>query len=207
MRRLPFFAAAIFGLVLAGTAFAATTPHLNTSELSSAQCTPAGSGAKLVVDVTFILDNYADSGYADEWAIDTVHRHLRIWRHSDGTFCAQIADDGSTFVTRAGPSPTGDGAVQSGVTGTFNGGYITSDIVGKFAPRVPQGAKGNLGTFDAKCNATFTCSGTYPTWLSYFKNPKANAFSKWGWIYDAGKNGVWVDSDSVSVFRGGNINS
>ena len=123
MRRLPFLAAAILGLVLAGAAFAATAPpHLNLRELSSAQCTPVGSGAEIVVDVTFILDDYADSGYADEWAIDTVHRHLRIWRHFDGTYCAQIADDGSTFVTRAGPSPTGDGFVQSGVTGTFFGG-------------------------------------------------------------------------------------
>jgi hypothetical protein len=204
MRRLPPLAAAILGLILAGTAFAAT-PRLNVGELSASQCTPAGSGAKIVVDVTFILDNYADSGYADEWAIDTVHRHLRIWKHSDGTFCAQIADDGSTFVTRAGPSPTGDGAVQAGVTGTFNGGYITSDIVGKFTPGFPK--SGNLGSFDAKCDPTFTCSGHFPTWLSYFEKPTADAFSKWGWIYDAGKNGVWVDADSVSVIHGGNINS
>jgi hypothetical protein len=205
MRRLVPFAASILGLVLAGAAVAETTPRLDTRELSAEQCTPAGSGARLVVDVTFVLDNYADSGYADEWAIDTVHRHLRIWRHSDKTFCAQITDDGSTFVTRAGPSPTGSGSVQAGVTGTFSGGYITSDIVGRFAASFPK--KGNLGSFDAKCDPTFTCSGHYPTWLSYFEKPTADAFSKWGWIYDAGKYGVWVDSDDVSVIRGGNINS
>jgi hypothetical protein len=205
MRRLVLLVASTLGLAAAGAALAATTPRLDTQELSADQCTPAGSGARLVVDVTFVLQNYADSGYADEWAIDTVHRHLRIWRHSDKTYCAQIADGGSTFVTRAGPSPTGSGSVQSGVAGTFDGGYITSDIVGKFAPSFPK--KGNLGSFDAKCDPTFACSGRYPTWLSYFKHPTADTFSKWGWIYDAGKYGVWVDSDNVSVFHGGNINS
>lgn len=194
-------AAPILGLAAASAS--AATPQLDTSALSADQCTQRGTNAKLVVDVSFVLDNYADSGYAGEWAVDTVNRHLKIWHHADGTYCAQIRDNGSKFVTLAGPSPTGDGSVDAGITGTFDGGYITTDIVGKLAPTYPE--HGKLGTFDAKCDATFTCSGAYPTWLSYFKNPTANAFAEWGWLYDAGKYGTWLDQDNTFVLHDGDI--
>src|SRR5215471_1465757 len=96
--------ASVLTLVLAAAAAASLAPRvpLNEANISAAQCTPPGSGANVVVDVTFRLKNWADAGYAAQWAIDDVKRHLTIWRHSDGTYCAVIDDDGSTFITRAG---------------------------------------------------------------------------------------------------------
>ena len=210
MKRAALIVGPLTGLLLAATATSAGASSaagpratLDTKAIGAQRCTPAGSGAKQVVDVTFGLKDYADSGYVGEWAVDTVKRHLRIWRHADGSYCAQIQDDGSSFVTRSGPSPTGQSYVGAGIKGTFDGGYVTTDIVGKFAPRYPT--HGDLGTFDAKCNGAFDCPGARPSWMSYFKSPAADGFASWGWMYDAGRFGTWLDQDNVSPPRGGDI--
>jgi hypothetical protein len=203
MRRIGVALASIAGLLAAGAASAVPTPALDREAISAAPCTPAGSGARQIVDVSFTLTNYADAGCAGMWALDTVNRHLRIWRHGDGSYCAQVSDDGSRFVTVPGPSPVGNGYVTGGITGTFDGGYITTQITGKFTPRYPT--HGKLGTFDAKCNRSFDCPGKRPSWLSYFTHPVANEFARWGWLYDAGPHGIWLDQVEVSPPDGGNI--
>ena len=197
--------ASILALALAAASAASITPRIpfNQANVSAVQCTPAGSGARVVVDVTFRLENWADAGYAAQWAIDDVKRRLMIWRHSDGTYCAVVDDDGSTFVTRAGPSPTGITHVPGGISGTFKGGYVTLDIVGKFTPGYPT--HGNLGTFDTRCDIDFVCPGKHPTWLSYFTHPVAQQYAHWGWLYDAGKYGQWLDQENVVPPFGGDI--
>jgi hypothetical protein len=190
-------------LVATGSAYAGARPkpELDRAALGPQVC--AGPGAKQVVDVSFVLTNYGDAGYAGLWALDTVNRHLRIWRHSDGTYCAQIADDGSKFTSLAGPAPVGGSYITGGITGTFDGGYVTTQIVGKFTPRYPT--HGNLGTFDAKCDLDFNCPGKRPSWLSYFTKPIANEFAFWGWLYDGGTHGTWLDQVNVSPPDGGSI--
>ena len=191
-------------LMLAVPAFSAAPRHLvlDTAAIGSAQCTGNGVHAKQLVDVTYTLTNYADSGYVGAWALDTVNRHLRIWKQQGNTYCAQIADENSKFVTLAGLGPIG-GSLPAGITGTFDGGYIIAAINGKFAPRFKT--SGNLGSFDAKCNAQLDCSGTYPEWTSYFTDVKGGGFAGWGWLYDAGTHGSWLDQDNVSPPHGGNI--
>ena len=205
MRRLAFLAGPIVGLLLAGAAFAAPPAPLSLADqhIGPEECTPPGSGAKIAVDVRFTIVNYGDSGYADEWALDTVKRHLRIWKHTDGTYCAHIDDAGSTFTTLGGPSPASTGFVQPGTTGTFMGGYVTTDIVGQFKPA--YAVTGNLGTFDARCDRHFNCPGARPSWLSYFKKPQANEFANWAWLYDAGAKGKWLDAQVVDPGRNGDI--
>ena len=202
MRRLLVLLAC---LVATGTASAGARPKptLDRTAIGPQACAPSGTNARQVVDVTFVLTNYGDAGYAGLWALDTVNRHLRIWRHSDGTYCAQVSDDGSRFVTVAGPAPVGASYVTGGITGTFDGGYVTTQIVGKFTPRYPT--HGHLGTFDAKCDRDFNCPGKRPSWLSYFTKPVANEFAWWGWLYDAGSHGTWLDQVNVSPPDGGNI--
>ena len=107
------------------------------------------------------------------------------------------------FTTLAGPAPVGGSYVDGGITGTFDGGYVTTQIVGKFTPRYPT--HGNLGTFDAKCDLDFNCPGKRPSWLSYFTKPVANEFAFWGWLYDAGAHGTWLDQANVSPPDGGSI--
>ena len=85
MRRLALLAVSIAGLALAASALAKdVNPVLDAAAISSAQCMTPGSGAKQVVDVSFQLTNYADSGYVGAWACDTVNRHLRIWKQAGG---------------------------------------------------------------------------------------------------------------------------
>jgi hypothetical protein len=190
-------------LLLTGTAAARPRATLDRAAISAQACMTPGSDAREVVDVSFVLSNYGDAGYAGLWALDTVNRHLRIWRHSDGTYCVQVSDDGSRFTTVAGPAPVGGSYVTGGITGTFDGGYITTQIHGKFTPRYPT--HGKLGTFDAKCDRDFNCPGKRPSWLSYFTKPVANEFASWGWLYDAGSHGTWLDQVNVSPPDGGNI--
>lgn len=205
MRRLVLVLVVLACLGATGVASAVARPRptLDRASLGPQACTPHGSNARQVVDVTFVLTNYGDAGYSGLWALDTVNRHLRIWRHQDGTYCAQIQDDGSRFTTLAGPAPVGGSYVDGGITGTFDGGYVTTQIVGKFTPRYPT--HGKLGTFDAKCDRDFNCPGKRPSWLSYFTKPVANEFAFWGWLYDAGAHGTWLDQADVSPPDGGSI--
>jgi hypothetical protein len=189
-------------LLLAVPAVAGHKLVLDTASISAAQCTANGVNARQLVDVSYTLTNYADSGYVGAWALDTVNRHLRIWKQQGGTYCAQIADDGSSFVTLQGLGPIG-GTLPAGIKGTFDGGYIIAAINGKFSPGYKT--SGNLGTFDAKCNAELDCSGTYPEWTSYFSGLKGGGFAGWGWLYDAGSHGSWLDQSNVSPPHGGNI--
>ena len=199
--------ASILALVPAAAAAASVSPRVpfDAASISPTQCEPARSGAQVVVDVTFKLRNWADAGYASQWAIDDVKRRLTIWRHSDGTYCAVVNDAGSTFVTRAGPSPAGITYISGGIAGTFEGGYVTMDIVGKFTPTYPT--HGNLGTFDTRCDINFICPGKHPTWLSYFQDPVAQQYAHWGWLYDAGTYGKWLDQENVVSPFGGDIRS
>src|SRR5580765_6265458 len=100
MRRLVLVG--VLAALVTGTASGRPRPTLDRAALSERAC--ASSGARELVDVSFVLTNYGDAGYAGLWALDTVNRHLRIWRHTDGTYCAQIQDDGSRFTTLAGPA-------------------------------------------------------------------------------------------------------
>ena len=130
MRRLSLFAVAILALASAGKGWSAVPKPrvpLDLASIGANQCT-ANTTAKQIVNVTFVLDNYADSGYIGAWAMDTVHRHLLIWRQPQNEYCAQIIDDGSSFVTLAGYGPTGESFVPAGIQGTFDGGYIVADV-------------------------------------------------------------------------------
>jgi hypothetical protein len=205
MRRLSLFAVPILILAFGcpGWAVAAQPQYkLDLAAIGSNQCT-ANTAATQIVDVTFTLDNYADSGYVGAWALDTVHRHLRIWRLSPGAFCAQIADGQSSFVTLAGYGPTGLSFLPAGIRGTFDGGYVIAGIAGRFSPQYKT--RGNLGTFDAQCDTEFNCKGAHPSWLSYFSHVTTGGFAGWGWLYDAGAHGVWLDQANVSPPYGGDI--
>lgn len=190
------------GLVSSATASAGPTPRLDRDDISAKQCMT--NGAKQVVNVHYTLLNSADSGFAgNAWANDTILRHLRIWKHNDGTHCVQVADIGA-FVTYAGASPSGTSTVPAGVRGIMNGGYITSDVVGVFAPTRP--VRGYLGTFDMQCDQSFNCPGVRPSWPDYFDpGVTANEFAQWGWIYWAPRHGTWLNQDDVPAAQSGDI--
>ena len=53
----------------------------------------------------YTLFNDNDSGFSgNNWANDTIDRHLTIYQLNDGTFCVNVDDHGK-FTTFAGTSP------------------------------------------------------------------------------------------------------
>lgn len=171
---------------------------LGKDAISDRACKPKDAHTKQLVDVHYTLLNDRDSGFAgNDWANDTIDRHLRIWDEGNSTYCAQIEDHGK-FTTFAGDSPSSFSTVSAGITGDLEGGYITSNIAGSFTT-ANYAAKGDLGTFDLS-------SDTPPSWKSYFApGYTADEFSAWGWIYKAGGNGTWLNAQDVPKESSGDI--
>lgn len=156
-----------------------------------------GTGTTLLVNVTYTLTNDADSGFAgNEWASDTIHRTLKVWRESDGSYCAVVGDTGS-FVTLAGVSPNKSGTVTAGITGRVQGGYVAT-FTGTQASTPAYATSGNLGTFDLQCDTSFNCPGARPSFTSYFDPAPSYTLTAWGWIYRTAENGTWVNQKSGS---------
>jgi hypothetical protein len=157
-------------------------------------------GAKVVVDVNYKEINDPDSGYGgNNWATDSMNRHLRIWSQTGGTYCVQQEDNGSSFTTVAGLSPSGYATVTAGIKGSIEGGYVTTSIVGTLSSTPAYATKGNLGTIDAG-------TLTVPLWQSYFSSITSSIpYSGWGWIYRAGPHGTWLDQNGVNPQSSGDI--
>lgn len=206
MKRISVLALGLIASLLVFSSVGVSSPglKLDKKDLGSKQCKT--DGGKQVVNVHYTILNNADSGFNSglAWANDTLDRQLRIWQQDGGTYCAQVSDHGK-FVTYAGQSPGATNSVlPAGIKGNIEGGYVTTDIVGTFAPSLP--VKGDLGTFDDGCNQSFVCTGSHPSWVNYFSPlVSANSFAQWGWIYKAGKNGTWLNQDDVAAANSGDI--
>lgn len=205
MKRLSVVSLVLALLFLLFVASAAAKPRLNWgSELNAAQCNP-GAG-NMVLNIVFQVTNDADSGFGGYWGIDSYMKHIQVWEQSDGTFCVQAKYNGS-FVTVAGNSPGNTGTVSAGVTGTMEGGYTAVISNATFNPGTKR-TKGNIGAKDYGCvitngstlqNGQDTCN-PYDWFTDYFTDGDFNYSGpfQWGWIYDAGNNGTWVNASSGS---------
>ena len=177
MKKLFLTVLATLGLTVAVpmTAFAFGGPQTNPS---------ACPDGKQVVNVTYTLTNDLDSAVGGQnWANDTLNRHLQIFQTGDGQYCAVLSDNGS-FVTLGTVDPaTGLQPLAAGINGVINGGYNTGNYASSFTG--DYATKGNLGTFDA--------NSAHPSILSY---TPAWPFSQpyWGWQYHTAKNGDWVNA-------------
>ena len=203
VKRIVVVVASVATLALAASAQAAPGLRLDRQSIGARQCI-AGHQSAEVVDVHYTLRNDADSGFGDNyWANDTIFRHLRIWSEPDGTYCVQVADIGA-FVTYAGTSPSGTSTVSADVRGFLSGGYVTTDVVGTFAPTLRT--RGYAGTFDLQCDSSGNCPGQRISWTSYFSSvTSSHAFAHWGWIYRAGRHGTWLNEDTVAAADSGDI--
>jgi len=142
-------------------------------------------GGKMIVNVTYTITNDPDSGVnGNDWATDTIKRHMQVFDLGDGTYCAAVNDTGS-FVTLAGDSPNGTGAVDAGISGRLNGGYVAMIPAATLDPSPAYATHGNLGSFD---------SSARPSFLSYFSGSPDWDFASWGWAYHTAKNGNWLNA-------------
>ena len=155
-----------------------------------------------VINVTLRLINDADSGFTRPvWAMDQIRRHITVWQVAPGSFCAIVQDEG-TFVTLAGLSPNDATiTIAAGIKGEIEGGYRAT-IAGTLKTGV--GTHGDLGTKDYACDASGNCPG-YFSWVSNFFDWTDFQQPWWGWRYDAGRHGVWINSVDFGPGTGGNI--
>jgi len=159
-------------------------------------CRPQG---RLAIDISLRIRNAFDVGVGGHfWAYDHLRPSIQLWEAAAGSFCAIVRDSGA-FVTAAGRSPAGGGMIRAGIRGTFAG---ASNATVRGALRADPGypPRGDLGTFDYRCDpATGMCPGLFNWLQTYFEPGVARSSNWWIWIYFAGRNGLWVNSS------GGNL--
>lgn len=193
MRRRAVVLAALLALAVAPIfAFQAQQLDFGT-QLNAAACNAAGG--KLVINIVQSVTGDIDSGTAGQWwAYDEYNRHIQVWQLSDDSFCALVKYTGS-FTTVGGASPGGSGTVAAGVTGTMEGGYRAT-FTGTLKPAPLWKTKGNVGLVDYACDASEgQASCSYVSWTGqYFDSVASFDQVWWGWIYQGGNNGSWVNS-------------
>ncbi|HXG51772.1 MAG TPA: hypothetical protein VNN77_10245 [candidate division Zixibacteria bacterium] len=186
--------AAFLGLlVLGGQVMAAPSIHLSWgSQVNPGQCD--GASGKLVINVTHQVTGDIDSGVGGNyWAYDDYNKHIQVWQTDTNTFCADVRYLGS-FVTVAGRSPQNTDTIAAGIEGTFEGGY-RAIIIGTLDPDPLYRTRGSIGKFDYGCDAvTGNCVNLFSWPDTYFASYSSFNLDWWGWVYQGGSNGTWVNS-------------
>jgi hypothetical protein len=187
-RRRSFVATAILSLVAASALAAGSTAP------AVADVKPTCVGAKeKVVDVTRTIRNVPDFGVDGHiWALDSFEDRLRIWRVGTDRYCVRRDLDGG-FETFAGPSPNLTGTVDEGVTGTFKGTVMFTNVA-EFQPQVP--VSGYIGEVDAGCSQDGSCTARVPSVVDlYF--PGGPITFRFFWreaVFDGGPNGTFIQN-------------
>ena len=186
----------IGGVISTAPALAAPGPHLDWGHQLRASETSCPSGDK-VLNVNYKIINSLDGGNGTNifggsaWAFIDYVLHVQVVELETGEFCATVKTQGS-FESIGGDGPSGDGDLEPGVIGTFQGGY-TDTFTGTFDPG--ERTRGSIGTFDHDCDpATGVCDGSGVfRWRELYFPGAVHTLEGWGWIYRAGNNGVWVN--------------
>ncbi|MFC2099589.1 hypothetical protein ACFLSF_02010 [Candidatus Bipolaricaulota bacterium] len=178
-------------LIVGGPVIAAPSdPHLNRgSEINAGQC----QEGTLVINVTYRIVSIDSAVGGFYWAYDYINRHVQVWQTDENAFCAVVQDTGA-FVTDGGLSPGGYGnTIAAGTRGTIQGGCRLA-IAGSLRSSPAYRTKGNIGTFDYNCDIGTGSCGAKFDWIAAYFDPGTAGYEWWGWIYRAGRNGTWVNS-------------
>lgn len=175
----------LFSFANASPANAAGATLTSSDIIASSSHCPRG---KLVINVTHKVVNDVDSGVAgNNWAVDNYNRHIQVWQVEPDMFCVVVSYEGS-FVTLAGRSPGDTDDIAAGITGTFQGGYVSTVFNGTLNPSPVYRTHGNIGTFD------YDYGNSNWSWTSAYFSSNSFNFASWGWTYHGGKNGTWINS-------------
>jgi hypothetical protein len=159
-----------------------------------------GCGAgKLVLSVSYHVLNDVDTGVSgNNWAFDSYHRVVRVWRKAPGRFCSTSTYDG-IFATIEGASPGGKSQVPAGIRGSFTGRSMTT-FRGTFAPAGAP-VRGYLGVKDFSCTSADRkgeCSGTWDWLRAYFNRISQFKYVSYSFAYRATDNGTGTWSDKLA---------
>ena len=151
---------------------------------------------KLVMSVSYHVVNDVDTGArGNNWAFDTYHRTVRVWRKAAGRFCSASTYEGE-FTTIEGTSPGGKTQLPAGIRGSFKGSSVTT-FHGTFAPNGAP-VRGFVGIKDFACTSADVkgeCSGTWDWLRAYFSSTSRFRYVRYAFAYQATENGkgTWTD--------------
>jgi hypothetical protein len=173
------------------------------NELAKSKCTNPTTG-NAIIDVSQKVQNDADSGEAGNyWAFDYYARHITVWKtNTANTYCAVVTYDGKFYAVpgQIGPGNTPLNALintptDEPINGRFTGGRRET-ITGTLLTTPLWSTHGNVGTFNYKCDITGTCPGVINWTDQYFSTGYTNPDDWWGWKYDGGSHGTWINAIS-----------
>lgn len=171
------------------------------NELAKSKCTNATG--KPIIKVSQKVQNDADSGVSNYWAFDYYTRHITVWKTTvENKFCGVVTYVGNfyTIPGQAGPGSTITGPfintpANEPVNGTFSGGRrltITGTLLG--SPLWPT--HGSVGTTNYQCNILGVCPGIIHWQDQYFNKGYTSPDDWWGWKYNGGSHGTWINAIS-----------
>lgn len=152
-----------------------------------------------IVSVTQHVTGDIDSGFNGGWAVDTYTRTIKLWEVEEGTYCAVVRYSG-TFDAIPGKTSPGEGPseeLDGDENGNMQGGYraiIEGQLIAD--PELPT--KGTLGHFDYQCTDVGVCPDAINWVDQYFDGGYTFEYQFWGWIYRAGRHGIWVNASTGS---------
>jgi hypothetical protein len=161
------------------------------AQIRPSQCDASGAP---VISVVNKVENSVDSGEGgNNWAFDDYTRQIQVWPQGPGTFCVLVSFEGSFDAVAGQQSPGNSGPLDGDEDGRFHGGYWAT-VSGTLLDDSSWPTRGFAGTHDFGCGIDGSCSG-YVSWLDqYFAAGYGFTYEWWGWIYRAGKHGVWINS-------------
>jgi hypothetical protein len=171
-------------------------------QLSASRC--AGKTGGPVINVNEKVVNDADSGFAGYWAMDNFVRHIQVWEigKGSGKYCALATYEGKADAFAGANGPAGSGTIGSGVSAVMKGGYRSTVFTGTLRSTPIWKTKGSVDTVDYGCNHAGVCSNAVDWTTIYFSSTAGFDLEWWGWLYDAGAHGSWLNSSEGSF---GNI--
>lgn len=167
----------------------------NQPEIVRKDCNAEGDP---VINVTQRIINDVDSGEAGNyWAYDTINREIKVWKVSEGKYCATVSYEGQFAAIAGQKSPGNTGILTGSEKGTFQGGY-RADITGTLMSNPALPTHGSLGITNYQCDTNGNCPGSFD-WTTKYFNTGASGFTFsmpwWGWTYRNGDH-VWVNAST-----------
>ncbi len=172
------------------------------NQLSRSAC-----GEKLgnpVINVMQRVQNDADSGVAGNyWAFDYYVRRITVWATpTQNTYCAIVRYEGNFYAVpgQIGPGniPPGariDTSTNEPVHGIMSGGRRAT-ITGTLLTTSAWPTHGSVGTTNYQCDITGNCPGRLKWQDKYFNAEYSYSDVWWGWKYNAGSHGTWINASS-----------
>lgn len=156
-----------------------------------------------VININEHIIHDVDSGEAgNNWAFDTINRHIQVWNVGLNNYCAVVRDlasfQGVAGETSPGQTVLNATSLTGNEHGIFQGGYRTTVFNGTLyvQDQVNWPLKGMVkpDPVDYQCNIAGTCPGRIDWSGKYFKDITGYDLAWWGWIYQGQDSGTWVNA-------------